>query len=187
MISSWSPGHLLRLQAVISSSQGCPYAPACQYLFPSWDKVEGLPTCLSFLIIKTDTTTWQLRLPQDRLTTLLSDLRTWSTSKKRTKCQLQSPIGKISFATKVIPAGKILLRQLITLSTSVVPLHHRITLNSEARADIHRWITFLPYWNGTAPILVPLWTPSTMLQLFTDASSLNGFGTFYQGAWFHDS
>ena len=150
----------------------------------SWDKVEGPTTCLSFLGIEIDTVLWELRLPQEKLTELLSLLSTWSSITKCTKRQLLSLIGKLHFATKVIPAGRIFLRRLINRSTAVDALHHHLYLNSDTRADIAWWRNFLPIWNGSAPILEPKWTLSTTLQLFTDASSLHGFGAYYQGAWF---
>lgn len=150
----------------------------------SWEKVEGPTTCLSFLGIDIDTEAWELRLPEDKLTSLLTELHSWLTRHKCTKRQLLSLVGKLSFATKVIPAGRIFLRRLINLSTTVRQLHHHITLNAEAKADIRWWVTFLPSWNGSAPILEPTWTPSTTMELFTDASACHGFGAYLQGAWF---
>lgn len=153
----------------------------------SWEKVEGPSTSLSFLGIEIDTVAWVLRLPPTKLEALLAELHHWHTRSKCTKRQLLSLIGKLSFATKVIPAGRIFLRRLITLSTAVGPLNHHIDLNTDAKADIHWWIAFLPSWNGSHPILEPTWTPSTTLQLFTDASSLHGFGAYFQGAWIRDA
>ena len=66
-------------------------------------------------------------------------------------------------------------------------LHHNLSLNSEAIADIAWWSDFLPHWNGCALIIEPQWTLSTSLQLFTDASSLHGYGAYYQGVWFRDN
>ena len=153
----------------------------------SWDKVEGPTTCLSFLGIEIDTVRWELRLPQEKLTELIHLLTTWSSTTKCTKRQLLSLIGKLNFATKVIPAGRIFLRRLINRSTAVDAMHHHLYLNAEARADIAWWLIFLPRWNGRAPILQPKWTLSSTLQLFTDASGSHGFGAYYQGAWFRGS
>ena len=73
------------------------------------------------------------------------------------------------------------LRRLIDLSTSITNLNHHISLSSEARADIHWWIDFLPSWNGVEFIQQDLVT-SHSLRLFTDASLL-GFGTVYRSHW----
>ena len=150
----------------------------------SWNKIEGPSTSLTFLGIQLDTLRWQLRLPEDKLSNLLSLLTDWLTKKKCTKRQLLSLIGHLSFAAKVIPAGRIFLRRLIDLSTRTKALHHYLYLNQEARADIRWWITFLPTWNGSAPILQPDWTASPHMHLYTDASAIHGYGAFFNGAWF---
>ena len=113
----------------------------------SWNKIEGPSTSLTFLGIQLDTLRWQLRLPEDKLSNHLSLLTELLTKKKCTKRQLLSLIGHLSFATKVIPAGRIFLQRLIDLSTRTKALHHYLYLNQEARADIRWWITFLPTWN----------------------------------------
>ena len=79
--------------------------------------------------------------------------------------------------------GRIFLRRIIDLSTSATHLHHHITLNAEARADITWWLSFLPDWNGVELIHGPP-TTSHSLQFFTDASSL-GFGAVYENQWLY--
>ena len=73
---------------------------------------------------------------------------------------------------------------LINLSTTVRKLHHHVSLNAKATADIRWWDSFLPSWNGVTMFLDPEWTAADSLQLFTDASGSLGFGTYYNGAWF---
>ncbi|KAL5515952.1 hypothetical protein EMCRGX_G001203 [Ephydatia muelleri] len=48
-------------------------------------------------------------------------------------------------------------------------LHHYIHLNSEARADIRWWNSFLPSWNGISMFISPEWNDAESIQLFTDA------------------
>ena len=84
----------------------------------------------------------------------------------------------------MVPAGRLFLRRLIDLSTTVRKLHHHISLNAEARADIRWWDSFLPSWNGVAMFLDPEWTAADSLQLYTDASGSLGFGAYFNGAWF---
>eukprot|EP00731_Ephydatia_muelleri_P034096 Em0047g15a len=110
--------------------------------------------------------------------------RSWLSRHKATKRELLSLIGKLSFAAKVVPAGRHFLRGLIDLSTTVRKLHHHISLNAEARADIRWWDSFLPSWNGVAMFLDPEWTAADSLQLYTDASGSLGFGAYFNGAWF---
>eukprot|EP00731_Ephydatia_muelleri_P017680 Em0010g778a len=148
------------------------------------EKLEGPTTALTFLGIVLDTSAQQLRLPPDKLEELTGLIRSWLSRHKATKRELLSLIGKLSFAAKVVPAGRLFLCRLIDLSTTVRKLHHHISLNAEARADIRWWDSFLPSWNGVAMFLDPEWTAADSLQLYTDASGSLGFGAYFNGAWF---
>ena len=146
-------------------------------------KIEGPATILVFLGILLDTVKLEMRLPEDKLAALKALLQQWRTTKKTTKRELLSLIGSLSFAAKVIPAGRIFLRRLIDLSTSVPKLHHRIKLNASARADIQWWLDFLPSWNGVGLMLQSAWEDAADLNLCTDAAGTLGFGAYFQGAW----
>ena len=102
---------------------------------------------------------------------------------KLSKCKLLSLIGKLSFACKVVPAGRIILRRLIDLSMTVQHLHYRILITQEVQWDLAWWEEFLPSWSGTSLILDTHWTPSSDLQLYTDASGRDGWGTFWNDYW----
>ena len=84
---------------------------------------------------------------------------------------------------QILPAGRIFLRRLIDLSATVSKLHHHIRLTSDAQLDMQWWLDFLPGWPGTSLILESTWTPSTSMQLFTDASGTNGWGAYWSGKW----
>ena len=147
------------------------------------EKLEGPTTALTFLGIVLDTSAQQLRLPPGQARGADRAIRSWLSRHKATKRELLSLI-KLSFAAKVVPAGRLFLRRLIDLSTTVRKLHHHISLNAEARADIRWWDSFLPSWNGVAMFLDPEWTAANSLQLYTDASGSLGFGAYFNGAWF---
>ena len=148
------------------------------------EKCEGPATCITFLGIVLDSSLQQLRLPPEKLQEISSLTRSWLGLHKVTKRELLSLIGKLSFAAKVVPAGRLFLRRLIQLSTTARRLHHHIRLNSEARADIRWWNSFLPSWNGVAMFISPEWSDADSLQLFTDASGSLGYGAYFNGAWF---
>ena len=99
--------------------------------------------------------------------------------RKRNKCtkhQLLSLVGKLSFACKVVPAGRIFLRHLIDLSCIVSRMHHHLRLCTDACLDLDWWLAFLSTWNGTSYILETNWSASLAMSLFTDASSSLGWG-----------
>ena len=133
----------------VAPNVGIPLAP---------EKLQGPSTCLVFLGIMIDTTCMETSLPADKLGGLLAEVQSWSSCKKCQKRDLLSLIGKLNFACRVIPAGRIFLRRLIDLSTTAKLPHHHITMNCEARRDIAWWLRFLPSWNGRAIIPDPHWT-----------------------------
>ncbi len=161
------------------------FLTACQRLgIPvAMDKLEGPTTCLTFLGILLDSTNQQLRLPDQKLQELRAIISSWLARRKTSKRKLLSIIGKLVFAARVVPAGRLFLRRLIDLASRARKLHHRIRLTREARADLEWWHSFLPSWNGVAMFLDPDWTPAEDMELFTDASGTLGYGAYYDGSW----
>ena len=149
------------------------------------EKVEGPSTTLTLLGLLLDSTRQEISLPPAKLSDILQELDLWSTRRSTTKRELLSLIGKLAFAARDVPAGRLFLRRLISLSTCASHLHHHIRLNAEARADIAWWQAFLPTWNGTAKFISPLAKVAADIELYTDASGTLGCGAYYRGAWFH--
>ncbi|XP_072033268.1 uncharacterized protein [Amphiura filiformis] len=138
-------------------------------------KLEGPTPIITFLGIELNAPHQSLSLPPEKLQQLQQELSEWDPNgKKCTKRDLLSLIGKLSFASKCIPAGRIFFRRLIDLSMKAQKLHHRLDLTIEARQDIAWWARFLPEWNGTARFIEPTWTPADSLQLFTYAAASVG-------------
>ena len=149
------------------------------------DKVDGPATTLTFLGLELDSVQQQIRVPPEKLSEILMELHDWSSRTKATKRALLSIIGKLSFAARAVPAGRLFLRRLITLSTTVQKLHHHIRLGRQAQADFAWWVDFLPTWNGTARFIDPSSIPAYDLDLYTDASGTLGCGAYFCGSWFH--
>ena len=148
-----------------------------------------LPTTkMTFLGIHLDSTTQIASMPHDKmaalLTTLRQHVRFYTSKQPVTKRSLLSLIGKLSFATKVIPAGRIFLRRLLDLAHLVPALYAPLQLTEDAVLDINWWLAFAQSWNGEAFFLDPTWTHSPEMNLFTDASSEIGYGAFWNGHWF---
>ena len=155
------------------SHLGVPLAPA---------KVVGPLPVLTFLGIEIDAPLHQIRLPSDKFEALMLALTEWEGRSRCTKRQLLSLIGHLSFAAKVVKPGRLFLRRLITLSSSVTELSHHIYLSADARADIRWWLDFLPSWNGVS-VIPPPPVSNIDLHLFTDASS-HGIGGWFRDSWF---
>ena len=112
------------------------------------EKVVPPTTKLTFLGIVIDTEKMTASISDERKSLMLEELQSFSTQKKCTKRQLLSLIGKLSFACRVVPAGRIFLRRLIDLSMTVERFHHHIRIFQEAQRDIIWWQDFLPTWSG---------------------------------------
>ena len=97
------------------------------------NKLEGPSTSITYLGININSDDFTIRIPTDKYIELCTLLPMWLQRKKCTKQELLSLIGKLSFICKVVRPGRIFLRRLIDLSTSVQRLHHHISINKEAQ------------------------------------------------------
>ena len=77
--------------------------------------------------------------------------------KKCKKRDLLSLIDKLSFAAKVVPAGRLFTCRLIDLIKTVSRLHSHITLTQDVKQDICWRLDFLPGWNGISLIQQNNW------------------------------
>ena len=105
---------------------------------------------------------------------------------RRSVCliELQSLIGTLQFACKVVVPGRTFLQRIINLTRGVPSRFHHIRLNKEFFKDLNMWQAFLSGWNGRSFFLDSTVTPSPKLELFTDAASTVGFGGYFNGKWF---
>lgn len=84
-------------------------------------------TTLSFWGLGFDTVCFQVRLPQDKLEQLKSEINKFQNKKSATHRELQSLIGMLNFACNVVPPGRTFLRRLINLT---IGLKNPITIES---------------------------------------------------------
>ena len=134
---------------------------------------DTMGTIAEFLGIEFDSSDMQARLPPDKLA------RARNTAKdliKRTTVshqELESAVGFLSFAAKVVVPGRAFLRRLFDALRRPVRLH-RIT--SDMKADLRWWVTFLKDWDGLKLLRNlndrPTW------NVWTDASGNLGMGGY---------
>ena len=147
-------------------------------------KTEEPCQVIAFLGITLDSQKMEARLPADKLSRLSTDLNSWQTKTSATLQELQSLIGTLNFACKVIAPGRAFLRRIINLTRGVSKPHHHVRLTKGFRDDVYMWQTFLRDWNGTSLFLNSFWENSTTLSLYTDASGTLGFGGIHKNQWF---
>ena len=93
--------------------------------------------------------------------------------------QLQSAIGLLNFACRVISPRRAFLRRLINLTIGISKLSNHVRLNSETRADLATWHCFLSSYNGVTLLIDSKWISSESIKLYTDAASTEGFAAVF--------
>jgi hypothetical protein len=133
--------------------------------------------------IEVDSINMVARLPTEKLETARNQLITLCHKKKATLKEIQSILGLLNFTCKVIKPGRAFLHRLIDLTIGITKPYHFIKITKEVQSDIRTWLSFLENFNGTTILTKQLWQNSQQLSLFTDASSLHGFGIVNGKKW----
>lgn len=146
------------------------------------DKLEGPACSLSFLGIVIDSMAMELRLPNKKLSELKTLIGEWKSRRSCRKRDLQSLVGKLQHACKVVQPGRSFLRRMFELLSNTLKPYHHIRLNESFRSDLIWWDTFLESWNGVS-ILRDCRARSPDQEVFTDASGSFGCGAIWGGHW----
>ena len=117
----------------VCTELGVPLAP---------EKQEGSSTTIVFLGIVIDTVKQELRLPEEKLKRLQASLKEWEKRKSCTRKELESFIGVLQHACRVIKPGRSFLRQAIVLLSITKRHYHYVHLYAEFRADLMWWRAF---------------------------------------------
>ena len=133
--------------------------------------------------IQVDTSTRIASLPLDKLDDAKSQIKNLlSKSKVRVK-EIQSIIGRLNFACKVVAPGRAFLRRLIDMIIGLTHNYYWVRLSSEAKMDLEMWLYFLEHFNGQSLLTAQIWQSSSKLNLFTDAAVTKGFGLVFDNKW----
>ena len=111
----------------------------------------GLPVVLG---IKFDAVHLEMRLPREKLLDIQQMIQSWLGRPTCRKKEMESIVGKLSHASKVIQPGKTFLCQLIEVIGGARKSFHLIRLNTSTRSDIPWWATFAQAWNGDGVSLI---------------------------------
>ena len=131
-------------------------------------------TIAEFLGIELGSTAMEARLPPAKLKKAQDWVKKALTQRTITREDLQSLLGFLSFAAKVVVPGRAFLRRLFTALQEFKRIYH---IDAEMRADLNWWASFLPKWNGIQVIRHR--ETRNVIQLWTDASGLYGIGGFF--------
>ena len=134
-----------------------------------------------FLGVKLDSRLMMASLPNDKLNRYSRDAKAVVSSPTIKNRDLLSLIGKLHFATTVIPIGKPFLRRLID-ATKGSSLHSAIRVTEGMKLDISMWQSFLEKYNGVSVITPYHECLASSINLYSDASDL-GYGGTYGSNW----
>ena len=104
-------------------------------------------------LIVLDSDRMEARLPPDKVQRLTSCFTEFKGRRSCTLKELQSLIGSLNFACKVIPPGRPFLQRMIQLTRNVSLPHHRIKLSKGFFKDLRMWEDFICNWNGAGLFL----------------------------------
>lgn len=86
---------------------------------------------------------------------------------------MQSLLGSLNFACKVIAPGWAFCRRLINSTIGIKIPHHKIQVSVYIKKDLGLWLHFLQSYNGITLIADDSWLHNDALQLYTDSEGGN--------------
>ena len=149
----------------------------------SMNKLEGPVTLMTFLGIQFDTIAMTIRLDDEKLTNIHTELVRWNERTTASKEELQSLIGVLSFAAKVVAPGRTFLRRIIDHMKVLPDTTTQHPLSVTFNMDLQWWRRFLTQWNGVSIIPDSNWSSAHALQIYTDAC-VQGYGALFGTHWF---
>ena len=140
---------------------------------------------MTILGIELDSVNQVARLPEDKLVALRELIHSWMPRRWCRKRELESLIGHLHHAAKVVWPGRAFLRRFIDLLCCFHNKDHPVRINQEFRLDLQWWQQFLASWHGVGFWLYPGMSAATDLEVTSDAAGAIGFGAYSQGQWFY--
>ena len=125
----------------------------------------------------------EARLPPQKLSRLVAMISNWLSRHSASKRELQSLLGHLYAASKVVVSGHTFVRRIVDQLKALPNPNATLVLSNDFFADLRWWQSYLEGWNGKSFFLEPNFTPAEDLQLSTDASGSTGFGAYFNGQW----
>ena len=161
--NEFSGSHSLHLLLKTFEQLGLPVA---------WDKLEGPSSCLTFLGFELDSVRNEIRLPRRKLKDIRKEVQEWI-GKKSCRKELESLIGRLGYASRVVKPGKTFMCHLFEALAGARHSHYHIRLGTAVRSDTPWWHTFVDGWNGVS--LIPNPSPQRLV-VWSDVSGSFGCG-----------
>ena len=154
---------------------GIPQAP---------NKKTDPATDTEFLGVKLDSKSWTASLPLQKLEAYTQEVEKALKCKKLKQHELQELVGKLAFASLVVPA-RAFLRRLLDRTNSMANRNSKVKVTVGMREDLATWLQFLKQYNGTTFFRALEVLPSTYLNMGADASK-EGYGATFGKRWIQE-
>ena len=147
---------------------------------------EGTPRTVQTVFgVVMDSELMQLRLDESRLADIHQELAMWEGRTHCTRRQLQSVIGVLSFASKVIRPGRLFLSRMLDVLRASKGNPRSFRLSEGFKLDLEWWQENMRGWNGISCFPAAHPSNSVDLEFATDASSEIGYGGTLGNCYFH--
>lgn len=100
-------------------------------------------TNIEFLGIGLNTIDMEFSLPADKVYKLCQVLLKFIRMKKVSLKEMQSLLGQLAFAARVLPMGRVFSRRLYSSISGLKNPSSHVRVNSEMKADLLVWLNFL--------------------------------------------
>ena len=147
------------------------------------EKTKGPDQKLAFLGITLDVRHSLAMLPKDKLSRCRELLQEALTRKTMTLKELQTLLGHLNFACRVVVPGRAFLRRVYALTQKVKKHYHHVKITRQVRSDFQTWYDFLSEYSGRSFFLLDAVHMDRALQLYTDSSKTIGYGAVLYGRW----
>lgn len=119
--------------------------------------------------------------PADKLRALKELICSWLPRKWCNRHKLESLIGHLHHAAKVVWPGRTFLQRIIDLLCCFWKKDTPIRLNLDFPLDLAWWHHFLDQWHGISVWLYPGLSPAMDFEVSSDAAGSLGFRAFFKG------
>ena len=139
---------------------------------------------IQFLGIELNTIDMYSSIPDEKVEKFSKLIDEFLVAKSVTLKKLQSLTGMLNFCCGVINPARIFSRRLYNLTIGVSKHYHHVKLTIDVKDDLLVWKKFLSQYNKRTFFLDYIWKNSTVLKLYTDASTSVGYGAVFGDHWF---
>ena len=145
----------------------------------AYDKVRTPSQVQIYLGIELDSIDMKLRLPQEKVTGLHTELAFFSGRRRSTKKQLQRLCGVLGHCSTLVRGGRTFSHRVISMLKLFGHGKRYVTLSASFHEDLKWWSKFADQFNGEARMIQP---PMHTSIVHTDSSG-SGFGAVTDCDW----